>query len=83
MITEAIRRGLLSFSLLLAGVFHKLPLLRRTAPQLSESLRPLLLPRIAFRFMKKNITPVKKKVKPVRETLNNTFLQVNHNTCYD
>ena len=67
MITEAIRHSLLSFSLLLAGVFHELPLLRRTAPQLSESLRPLLLPRIAFYFMQKNITPVKKKVKPAIE----------------
>ena len=54
-------RPTINFSLLLAGVFHELPLLRRTAPQLSESLRPLLLPRIAFRFMEKNITPVKKK----------------------
>ncbi len=52
MITEALRRSLLDFSLLLAGVFHGFPLLRRTAPQLSESLRPLLLPRIAFYCMK-------------------------------
>ncbi len=63
MITEAIRRGLLVFSLLLAGVFHGFPLLRRTIPQLSESLRPLLLPRIAFHFMEKNIAPVKRIVK--------------------
>ncbi len=63
MITEAIRRGLLSFSLLLAGVFHEPRLPRRTAPRLSERLRPLLLPRIAFRFMQKNIAPAKKNVK--------------------
>ena len=71
MITEAIRRGLLAFaafSLLLAGVFREPRLPRRTAPQLSESLRPLLLPRIAFRFMEKNITPGKKNVKPINRS---------------
>ena len=64
MITEAPRRGLLGFSLLLAGVFREIPPPRRTIPRLSVGFRPLLLPRIAFHFMEKNITPVKKIVKP-------------------
>jgi len=52
------------FSLLLAGVFHEFLPPRRTIPRLSVGFRPLLLPRIAFHFMEKNITPVKKIVKP-------------------
>ena len=71
-------RPTINFSLLLAGVFHELPLLRRTAPQLSESLRPLLLPhKPLYHYFSNHLRLI-----VFRQLLENRQRTLNHSRIY-